>query len=165
MIGMARAISDSITQLATWLLAGFSAAFALILANLDDVSKFVAIETIKKAVFLFLASLILAVLQRWLSTILQAGFQGGEIGEKLGAELGQNNIEVNIESVLLEVEKATFYPAKFLVIRQYKKVRTGDFTVGGRQQLKLAQVQGLLMLVQVVMAVSSLVVLVMGINA
>lgn len=161
---MARSVSQSHANFATWLLAGFSAAFTLILVNLDVVSKFVELSSVKFAVLLFLVSLIIAVLQRWISTVLQAGFQSGDEGAKIDAHLNSNGLVVNQEVLLREIEKASFYPAKYFMKIQYDKIRAGDLTVAGRQNAKLAQIQGLLMLSQVIIAVTSIVVLVLGLN-
>ena len=160
---MAKAISESHSTFATWLLAGFSAAFTLILANIEEVSKFIETASIKEALFIFLYSMALAVIQKWLNTIIQGAFKGGEEGAKLDAALIQSGVQINPEILLQEIENASWYPAKFLIKRQYNKVRAGDLLVGGRQQFKLAQLQGFLLLTQMGFAIWSLVVLINGI--
>ena len=164
MLGMAKGVSESLSKFATWLLAGFSAAFTLILANLDNVTKFIQVNAIKEAVFLFLISLVIAVVQRWIFTIIQAGSLGSDEGMKIDSGLNQAGLAINKEVLLKEIEDASFYPAKYYIKKQYDKIRGGDHTVGGRQQIKLAQIQGFLMLAQVLMAVLSLVVFVNGIK-
>lgn len=164
MIEMARGVNESTSVFATWLLAGFSAAFGLILVNLDGILEFVEVNAVKNAFFLFLVSLLIAVIHKWLSAILQAGFRGGDEGEKVDSVLNQSGLTVNQELLLAEIERACLPPTRFLVKRQYRKLRSGDITVAGRQQLKLAQIQSFLMLGQILMAVLSIFFFIKGIK-
>lgn len=164
LIEMARGASQSLSQFASWLLAGFSAAFTLIILNIESISNFIDLSAFKKAVFIFLLSMILAVLQRWLVSMLDSGFKGGDAGNKIDAAINQANAAVNYEVLLREVENASFYPGKWLVKMQFQKLQKGDLTVAGRQQFKLAQIQGFLMFFQVLFAVWSIFVFVQGIK-
>ena|GEM_PF-4059000 len=162
---MARSLSETHSKFSAWLLAGSSAVFGLILANLDSVSKFVAIDVVKCGANLLLLSLIAAVIQRWVFSIVQAGIKGGDSGAQMDQEIRAGNFTFDQEKLFFEIEKASFYPAKWLIRWQYGKLKDGDATVSGRQQLKLAQLQGFCLLLQIFLAVASVAVLVSGLNA
>lgn len=164
MIEMSRAISESMSQFAAWLLLGFSASFTLILANIATVSNFVETASIKSAVLVFLVSLLVAVVQRWIAASIMSGHKSGDAGAAIDAELNAQGIILNQSTVLSELEKASYYPAKWLIKIQFKKFREGDLTVGGRQQLKMSQIQALLMLVQVLLAAASIAILMFGLK-
>ena len=164
LLGIARVLSESHSAYATWLLAGFSAAFTLVLANMDIATKYIETASIKSALYVFLYSIGLAVIQKWINSVIQGGFKGGEEGNKVDIALAQNNMEIDQEFVLKEIEKATWYPARFLIKWQYNKVRQGDLLVVGRQQFKLAQLVGLLLLAQISFALYSLWLIIGGIR-
>lgn len=152
----------SLEKFSSWLLAGFGATFALILSNIETVSNFISVENIKTGVILYLIALGLGVLQRWLGAgILGASSVSKEV-EVLGANAPK---DINIYNVLTEIENITFYPQKWLVRYQFNKVRNNDFAAPGRMQARMAQIQGILVLVQGVLVISSIVVMVQGISA
>lgn len=69
---IARRVGDALPAFTSWLLAGMGAAFTLVLANVDTVSKFVAIANIKFGAIVFLLSLAVAVLATQLAAIIKA---------------------------------------------------------------------------------------------
>ncbi|WP_375169655.1 hypothetical protein [Marinobacter sp.] len=165
MTEMARSLSESHSKFSGWLLAGSSAIFGLILANLDSVSKFVAIDAVKTGATYLLSSLIVAVVHRWLFSMVQAGIQGADRGAQIDEQVKVGNYTYNQETLCSEIENASFYPAKWLIRWQYRKLKNGDTTLAGRQHLKLAQIQGFCLLLQIIFAVVSISVLVLGLNA
>lgn len=165
MTEMARSLSESHSKFSGWLLAGSSAIFGLILANLDSVSTFVAIDAVKCGATYLLWSLIVAIVHRWLFSIVHAGIQGADRGAQMDEQVRAGNYTYNQETLCSEIENASFYPAKWVIRWQYKKLRDGGITLAGRQNLKLAQVQGFCLLLQIILAVASVAVLVSGLNA
>ena len=164
MIEMARGASESISAFSAWLLAGFSVAFGLILVNLEGAMRFVEKDAIREAFFLFLMSVVMAAIQKLLSSILQAGFQGADQAERVGAGLSQSGLTIDKEVLFTEIEKACLPPIRIFVNKKYDKLRNGDVTVAGRYQLKLAQFQGFFMLAQIIMAVLSMLHFISGIS-
>jgi hypothetical protein len=164
MIAMAKSSTETNSSFASWLLAGSSAAFALVLTNIDSLSKFVDASAIKEALFLFLFSVGIAIVQKWLNSIIIAGLKGGEEGAKIDAVISQSGLIVQYELVLKAIEDAAWYPAKYFIRNQYNKLRAGDILAGGRVQLKLAQAHGFLMLAQGAIAIFSLAILISGIK-
>ncbi len=155
----------SLEKFSSWLLAGFGAAFALILSNIDSVSKLITPANIKCGVSLYLIALAAGVLQRWLASSTQASAMASKEAETLGknapSTINQKNF---LENLLLEIENVTFYPQKWLVQYQLAKVRKGDFAAPGRMQALMAQIQGYLVLAQGALAISSIFIIIMGIS-
>lgn len=155
-------LTTSLEKFSGWLLAGFGAAFALILSNIEQVAKFISIDDIKIGVLLYLVALATGVLQRWVGS----GIMGGAMISKEAEELGRNADEsVDFNNVLTEIERSCLYPKKWLVRYQFNKIRSGDFSVAGRMQVVMAQLQGYMVLIQGGLVISSIVVMVCGINA
>lgn len=142
---MAISVTTSLESFSGWLLAGSGAAFALMLTNIESVSNFILIASIKQAVFLFLIALAAGVIQRWLGASVRAGSLSSTDSEKLGQELPEG---FDLSVVLKHVEQASFYPQRWLIAWQFKKLQAGDFAVSGRVVAKMAQIQGFLVLIQ-----------------
>ena len=159
---MAVGATQSLEKFSGWLLAGFGVAFTLILSNIDSVQKFIDTSNIKCGITLYLIALGAGVIQRWLASGIHAGEAVAKDAEKLGKDSSEN---INPENLLNEIENVTLYPQKWFVQWQFNKVRQGDFAANGRMQARMAQVQGYLVLIQGVLAISSIVVLVRGLGA
>jgi hypothetical protein len=160
-LGAGRA-SAALDQFSSWLLSGFGAAFALLLANISPVSKHLAISSLRCALLLFISILVLGVLARLLAATVSAGAGAAAEAETLGRALADAAIEVNFKTVFREAEKATYWPMRLAVASSFKKVEQGDFAAAGRLHAKLAQAQGALVFMQVVMAIISVLVLAYG---
>ena len=77
MAHLAGNMSEKFDTFATWLLAGFGAAVALLLTS-HEVSGLVAAPTIRYGAKLFLAAVGVAVLQKYISIIVTGGSEGGD---------------------------------------------------------------------------------------
>jgi hypothetical protein len=60
-----------------------------------------------------------------------------------------------VEVMLDQMEKATFWPARYLVRRSNRKFFQGDFAAGGRLMLKLAQVEAWLAFAQLLIVIAA----------
>lgn len=159
---MAISVTTSLESFSGWLLAGSGVAFALMLTNIESISNFIELDSIKQAIFLFLFALGAGVLQRWLGAAVRAGALASSDSEQLGHHLPD---DFNFSSIFKQVEKATFYPQRWLVAWQFKKLEAGDFAVAGRVVAKMAQIQGFLVLLQAGLIIYSITVLIGGLNA
>jgi hypothetical protein len=155
-------VTTSFEKFSGWLLAGFGAAFALLLSNIETVAKFIAVEDIKTGVLLYLIALASGVFQRWLAAGINAGAMVSKEAEDLGANAPEG---IDFDNVLTQIENSTFYPQKWLVRYQFNQVRKNDYAAPGRMQATMAQIQGRLVLVQGVLVISSIVVMVRGLSA
>jgi len=158
-------IGESLSSYAGWLLAGFAAALTLILANIKTVSEYIDTANIKYSIYLFLVALFIGVLQRLLLTILSSSIKSGEEGERIGETEGNNGATIDLEIVFQEMLDAAYWPVNKLISPQLEKIKNGDFAVAGRMQYKMAIIGSFLTLIMALLAVTSIVVLVAGINA
>jgi hypothetical protein len=157
-------VSSSFDAFSGWLAAGFGAALALFIANLDSVSTFVSPSSIKLAAFFFLASGVLAVVAKLLAAFVAAGTTAAIEGAKLGRDLAEREVEIDFARFFAETEKALFWPAKLFARRAFAKAQAGDFAKPGRMYTKVAQFQALVVLIQVVLSLVAAVVIVRGIS-
>lgn len=145
-----------------WLLVGVGAAYSLILANLASVQEFVCLSSIRKGLFLLLVAIVLGVLQRWLSAIVAASAAAAEKAEMIGHDLADKDIDFKI--VFREMERGTYYPARWIVRRSLEKVMSGDFAASGRMSFGIAQVQSGLVFAQAGFAVAAVAVTAYGVK-
>jgi hypothetical protein len=140
--------SEILDSFSGWLLAGFGAASALLVSNYDSVSKHLATDTIKTFLFLFIWSLGLAIVQKYLSAIVTAHSQASAIGRNLGEKTSEKFISLNFEVILAEMERAVLPPGRWLVSRSFAKLREGDLVSTSRNYTRLLQIQGALAAIQ-----------------
>lgn len=162
-LGAGRA-SAALDQFSSWLLSGFGAAFALLFANIDVVSKHVAVTSLRTGLMLFLCALVAGVVAKFLSSIVSAGAEAAEQGGVIGRDLAAAQIEVNVKRMFEETERAFYWPMRILVASSFNKVSTGDFAAAGRLHTKIAQVQGIFVVSEVTLAAGSAMVLGCGLT-
>jgi len=148
MNGKASATIDSFSG---WLLAGFGAASALLVSQFETVSKHIDSSTIKCFLSLFLWSLVLAVVQKYLSVIVTAHSQGSAIGREMGEKNSEKGIKLNFDLVLAEMEKSTLPPGRWLLSRSFAKLKQGDLVSSTRTFSKLMQIQSIIAVVQAIL--------------
>lgn len=158
-------VSASLDTFSGWLAAGFGAALALFIANLDTVSKFVHLGNIKCASFLFLASALLAAIDKLLAVFIAAGTAAATEGAALGKEIAERGIAFDIPKFFSEITRALFWPLSALARRSFKKTEAGDFASPSRLYTKAAQIQALIVILQAVLSLSAAVVIVGGLAA
>lgn len=118
-------VSASFDSFSGWLAAGFGAALALFIANLDTVSKFASVSILKSASFLFLASAVLAVIDKMLAAFVAAGTTAAIEGAALGKDFGGRGIEIDISRFFSETERALFWPASSFARLAFTKAKLG----------------------------------------
>jgi hypothetical protein len=155
-------VSAALDQFSGWLLSGFGVGFALLVANIDQVSKHVTIQSLQGALSFYLGALGIGVFAKLLSAMVTAGAEAAERGSDIGRDLAEREVQINVRHMFQESEKAFFWPMRWWVAAAFRKVEAGDFAAGGRMHTKIAQVQAVLVLLEVVLAASSIVVLACG---
>jgi len=96
----------------TWLLVGVGATYSLVLANLASVQQFVSLGSVRSGLLLLLTAVVLGVLQRWLGAIVGASSAAAEKADKIGRDL---DINLDFQVLFREMERGTYYPAKWIV--------------------------------------------------
>lgn len=139
-------------------------AYALVLANLDSLQQLVSPRSLQISLLLLLIAIILGVFQRWLAAIVAASAATGEKAEQIGKELAVQDIEIDFKVVFREMERGTYYPAKWMVRRSFNKVMSGDFAASGRVAAAISQIQSGFVFVLVGFVVAAIAVTVCGIN-
>lgn len=153
LLAATRRAGDAMSPFANWLLGGFGAGFALVLANIETVSKFIAVTHIRFGLLVFLGSLGVAVLGTYLSTMVKAGLGAQEDGELLGRTL---QTEFDLSLFIAEYERGLLPPVKWIARAQMNKALRGDVAASARMLAKLSQVHALLVVCQSLLALVAL---------
>jgi hypothetical protein len=157
-------ISEHMGSFGTWLLVGVGATYSLVLANLASVQQFVSLWSIRSGLLLLLAAVVFGVLQRWLAAIVGASSAVAEKSDKIGRDLSEQEVDLDFQVLFREMERGTYYPAKWIVKRSYRKVMAGDFAASGRMSAGIAQVQSLLVFAQVAFALAAIATIACGVK-
>jgi hypothetical protein len=147
---MASRVSENLATFSSWLVGSFAAMLGLLIANIDSVSTFLPAKSVGTSASLFLVAVGFHVIQRYLAAIV-----AGSVAVGREAEAVPTHESLNFLLVMEEIEKSTFWPVRILMRRTLSKVRNGDFAAGGRLNGKLAQIQGFLVLSQMVVVIGA----------
>ena len=156
---MAGSINTQLAAFSSWMVAGFGAVLGLLVANIDTIAPFIPPTIIGGAVKLFLVAVVLNVFQRYLAAIVAGSVTVGKEVESIPITQ-----EIDLSYIIREIERATFWPTRILVRWSNRKVLSGDLAVGGRLNARLAQIQGWLVLVQMIAVVSAIFVIANGLK-
>jgi len=155
MTEMASKMSTRFDSFGTWLLAGFGAGMALLLARHDQVSV-IPVTTIKLGATLFLVSVVLVVLEKYLAIVVGAAadvseFTMQEINEHFKKQQ-EDKISPSIDlTVFNEKLLLGILPThRWLVAWSIKRASNGDHSSSGQKLLWMAQFQGILIFVEAV---------------
>lgn len=164
LLAATRRATESLSSFSGWLMAGFGAAFSLIIANVETVSKFVSLPHLKCALLLFLASLVIAVVVRLFGAMVGAGVASHEDGESIGIKLGASGEPFDISLFIAEFQRGLLPPYRWIAARSMARARSGDTAAGARTIAKLSQLQALLVLLQAAVAIAAAVTFVLGLQ-
>ena len=141
--------SETIDTFSNWLLGGFAAAITLLISDFSTISSKVPDHHLKSTIYLFLAVLILGIVQKYLATIVMSASAGAAVGRELGNKFAENGIELDVDVIFSESAKAILPPMRYFVRNSFAKASAGDITAAARSFSVIAQVQGFLALLQV----------------
>jgi hypothetical protein len=147
---MAVRVSERLAVFSSWLVGSFAALLALLISNLETIHTFLPPACIGTSSTLFLFAVGLHVVQRYLFALVSGSYSVGTEVEAMTLPPS-----LNVEAIWEQLEKATLWPARILVKRTIKKMRVGDLAAGGRLNATLAQIQGFLVLTQMVFVVAA----------
>ncbi len=99
---------------------------------------------------LFAASLVAAVVQRYLAVLVAIWASGEADGRTVFAEVGVAATDVDPDVLFAEAARAYWWPVSALFRRLARRVREGDFALAGRIAIRALQLQVLAMLFQVI---------------
>jgi len=156
--------SASLDAFSGWLLAGFGAGFALLLANLDSVLTHLALWSLRGGILLFLISVAFALSAKLLAAFVASGAGAAAEAGELGRRLEERNIDIDFRQMFREIEAAVVWPGSIGVKKIFAKAAAGDFAVAARMHAKASQLQGLAVLAQVLASVAAGAVLICGLG-
>lgn len=164
LLAAARRLSETLPAFSAWLLAGFGAAFSLVVANIETVSKFIFITHIRFGLLVFLVSLAVAVLATYLSTMVKTALAAQEDGEALGKKIAASSVNFNLDLYMAEYGRGLFPPIRWIAHSAMKKAKAGDVVAGARMIAKLSQLQTFLVASQSILALVAVGALVLGLK-
>lgn len=145
---VAQKVSKEMDKFSGWLLAGFGAAFALMLGNLNTVLTYVGFEAFRQGLGWFLGALVVGLIEKYIAARI-AGSSGAAIaGHKHSKELSERGVQLNVELFLEEMSASSPWFVRWAMRRRFNKLRQGDYAITGRLLVHTAFAQTLLVLCQ-----------------
>ncbi|MGD0137139.1 MAG: hypothetical protein ABSE57_34280 [Bryobacteraceae bacterium] len=161
-VSMASALSSKFDTFATWLLAAFGAGVALLLSS-HEAATLVSPYAMRSGATLFCWAVVVTVIEKYLAIIVSGAGEAADAARSTilqhidrRRELGLTQT-LHMETIMRELVRPLFRPIRWIAWRMNRKVLEGDLTAGARRLLVIAQLQGFLMLVQIVLFLIALV--------
>jgi len=154
--------SAAVDNFSGWLLAGFAAVLTFLLGNLDSLGPYLPITTLRDAAYIFVAAIVPAVLAKVISVVVVGATEAAALGREIGKATADQEIELDLSVALRECERAFFPPMSRLIKRSFTKMEHGDLAASARGLTKWAQVQTMLVLIEVCLIIWAAIVLVRG---
>jgi hypothetical protein len=153
---MSGKLSSKFDTFATWLLAGFGAAVVLLLTN-DKTAALVSPPAIRLCAILFGWAVVATVIEKVLALVVSSGSDTAASARmlildhmKLRRELGQTP-DLDIAVIAEEIMRPMFWPARSFASGQIRKSLNGDLTAGARPLMRYGQMQGFLVVAEVLL--------------
>jgi hypothetical protein len=154
-------LSAKFDTFATWLLAGFGGAVALLLTS-HEVNALVAPSTVRYGAELFLAAVCVTVVEKYISIIVAGGSEGAEFSrtafeDHFKARREQNlPLNFNLQMFIAEFLRPIFKPALWFGFFALRKIAAGDLNAGVRQLVIMSQIQGALLFLEIGLFVAAI---------
>jgi hypothetical protein len=144
----AQSVSESVDSFSGWLLAGFGAFLALLLANIDKLRGFIEISALRHAARFYFAAAILGVFAKLLGLMVTSATKGKSGASELTPDAGDIDLDLYLETA----QRAFFPHARWFLKRLVARaLEQGDLTYIDRMWMKCAQVQSLIVMVEAVL--------------
>lgn len=158
-------VSPLIDKFSGWLIGGFGAAAALLVSQYDSVSRHISTQDIQTFLQLLMIALVIAVIQKFISSLVVANAKASITSVELGAKAAEDSIDLDFKVIFDEIEKSIFPITRWLVRRSFKKVIEGDLVSSSRNFVRLSQVQGLTTINQALVTLFAIYILASGFHA
>lgn len=152
---IASEVGDSFSN---WLLGGFGAVLALLLANLDKLTSIIPLTNIRVSGRIYIVAAVLALFEKLLALWAGGFSKGHSLGTELAREVDPQAIDFRI--YLETSRKAIFPPMRWVLDRQLAASARGDITSVPRMALRLTQVQLVVVFIQAGLIVAAAAVIV-----
>ncbi|MBL0211977.1 MAG: hypothetical protein IPQ13_13865 [Holophagaceae bacterium] len=148
-----------------WLVAGFGAASVVLVSQYESIAKHLGVEAIHQFLILFLCSLAIGVIEKYLFVGITSNSQGFAVGFDLGEKAKAKSITLDFEIINAEVSKSVLPPMRWLVTNSISKVTNGDLISSTRSFTRLLQIQGFLALAQALLIMVAIFKIAFGFHA
>jgi len=146
----------SVEKYSGWLITGFAAIAALVVANNDQVVKATHDGIPKLTVWLFLWATAVHALQRLINAFVQSATGAGREGEKLGDLLASSQDPHVLPRMMLAVQQSYPSPLHYLIGLSFTKLLRGDLLFMPRLILRAAILSVLLLVAQIAVAMAAI---------
>lgn len=153
LVGSAGRASAIIDTFASWLLLGYSAVMAAILANYATVSPHMTGTWFKGALGAWAVITLLSVLEKWLASIAASAVAGADLARQTLIPMLNQGVNVDFGVVALAMERSVLWPMRLIVQQVNRRSVEGDHLSSARGLMYLAQAQGLFAMVQAAMVI------------
>jgi hypothetical protein len=153
LVAVAGVVVTQWEKLAGWVIAGFAAALALVLANYAKVVDITSAAAVHALLIMFVIAAILHVFQKLATTFVQAAVAGGEVGEKMKAhDLPAEELPRLFEGVA----SAYVPPLSTLMRASFRKLLAGNIAHVGSIVLRTALGAAALAILQVLLGLGAI---------
>lgn len=147
---MAERTSSAFGSFSSWMIAGYGAALSLLVAHIDTVKPFISPRSISRSIILFLVAVLLNIVERYMATMVANSVA---VGKEVGAMPPPDPIDLRY--FLSQMEQTIFWPHRILVRWSNARIFAGDVSMPGRMNMKIAQIQVLLGVLQIFVLVAA----------
>jgi hypothetical protein len=159
-----RAVNGSLGPFSAWLAAGVGAAFTVLLANLDAVSKFVSPPYIRFAMSCLLIGLVLAIVSKLVSAWISAQLDTRDAIDAVEKQVIDGGRQLSRELFRFEFEKGML-PHVLALSKLMVAKANGDTEFTVRLTAKVSQCQPILVLCEVLSVLAAALAVVLGLKA
>jgi hypothetical protein len=140
--------SAAIDHFASWLLAGFGAALALLLSNLDSLATSLPLGCLRSAAIIFIVAATFGVVEKFLAVIISGAVEASGVGASIGEKAAEREVELDLAYVFSEAKAASYPPMRWLLAGMLNKAQRGDLAAPGRFFTHCTQAQSVLALIE-----------------
>lgn len=158
-------VSPIIDKFSGWLIGGLGVAAVLLVSQYDSVSKHINTDIIHEFLLLLMAALVIAVIQKFVSSLIVANAKASIVAVELGKDAAEKDIKLDFEFIFGEIERSIFPISRWAVRRDFRKAIEGDLVSSSRNFVRLFQVQGILTLAQALVTLFAIYKVASGFNA
>jgi hypothetical protein len=118
--------SEGMSRMSVWMTVGVGAAFALMITNLDVVSRFVDVNDVRVSLLIFLASIVLGGFARLLGIMVHSSVGTYEEGQRMGQDMAKDDAKYDIAKFGDEFKRGCIPPYSWIVQWSIGKAMAGD---------------------------------------
>jgi hypothetical protein len=153
--------SSVIDHFLTWLLAGAGATFGLVISNLDKLSPYISVSSVRSGAALFLIGAVLAAIEKYIASVVIGSADAVEAASKFSSETYEQFPDLRMEIIRAEFESVTLPVTRALKRAFY-------FIFGSRHPAhnaaKAAQIQAHIALVSIACILGAVSIIALGLQ-